>query len=73
MGNGIIYTYKVSRLRCTRELKRMDENDLDRRILESNPEGVRNRGRPKLIGYGWVGWVRNLGSLTALLALRKVL
>ena len=38
----------------------MDQNELDRRIMESKPEGVRSRGRPKL---KWVDeWSSGIGE-----------
>ena len=40
----------------------MDENELARRVIESKPEGVRNREKPKL---RWIDEVWIKGSLGA--------
>ena len=44
----MITTSNLSRLRCTGYIKRIDENQLARRIIKYKPKGVGSKGRPEL-------------------------
>ena len=44
----IINFININRLRWAGYVARMDDNEISKRLLTSNPGGQRGRGRPKL-------------------------